>query len=317
MNADNQGLIHGYLDGLLADGQLAELNAWIKASPENAKTFARAVALHNRLRDVIVAEQGIDATAGEPGHKIQPAAQLRPGRGRRLGVYGSLAGMAALVLITILWNFQSPLNAATELNRLIKTLDLRDRTYIVHNLDSDAEQSEERRPPIDGATLYVRNPNQYVLIRTFSDGRRFINGSDGDQNWSIPPDGDIHVSKDPQRFRSPLPGHEQGIPFVDLQSDLLQLREAYDVSILKDSSNRWTGLLCEKRSAEYRGAKRVELWYDSKTGAIQRMVFDKLPRARGGPKSVSVELVGQQDLAADFFKHESHHAPNRRAIEEE
>jgi len=77
------------------------------------------------------------------------------------------------------------------------------------------------------------------------------------------------------------------------------------------------GLLAVKKSAEYRGPNRVELWYDPATGVIHRMVFAGMPKARGGPDSVAVELLEQRDLGGDFFRHQTHHAADRRVIEED
>ena len=48
---DPNSLINGYLDDLLSDAQLRELNDWIVADPQNARQFAVAVLLHDRLGD--------------------------------------------------------------------------------------------------------------------------------------------------------------------------------------------------------------------------------------------------------------------------
>jgi hypothetical protein len=47
-------LIDGYLDDVLTIEQHEELSAWIRSSPENARTFAAAVILHDRLRNEMV-----------------------------------------------------------------------------------------------------------------------------------------------------------------------------------------------------------------------------------------------------------------------
>ena len=62
--------------------------------------------------------------------------------------------------------------------------------------------------------LYVRNPDSYVLVRRFPDGRPFITGSDGERGWSVRPDGAVRVSGDPLRFRGPLPGNQYGIDYM-------------------------------------------------------------------------------------------------------
>jgi hypothetical protein len=180
-----------------------------------------------------------------------------------------------------------------------------------------AEYAQHPDMPI-GAMLHVRYPDQYVLIQKFPDGRPFATGSNGERSWVIPPGGaTVRVSRDPMRFRGPVPGHQHGIPFVNLRSDLVQLLDAYTVSPLGPNAAGQRGQLAVKKSSDYRGPNRVELWYDADTGVIHRMVFAGMPKARGGPDSVAVELVDQRDLAADFFKHQSHQAPDRRVVEED
>jgi hypothetical protein len=208
-------------------------------------------------------------------------------------------------------------NAAVELDRLIAAADTGDRVYWISSLDPNPLPIEPRQAPIHAAALYVRAPDRYVLVRRFPDGREYPTGFDGERNWAAPPDGAVRLSRDPLRFRWPLPGHQHGIPFADLRSDLVQLRDAYAVTPLGANATGRRGLLAVKKSREYRGPNRVELWYDRGTGVIHRMQFEGLPKARGGPDSVSVELVEQRDLGPDFFNHESHHAPNRKLIEED
>ena len=54
MNEAAQFLIDGYLDDVLTIEQHEELSAWIRSSPENARTFAAAVMLHDRLRNEMI-----------------------------------------------------------------------------------------------------------------------------------------------------------------------------------------------------------------------------------------------------------------------
>jgi hypothetical protein len=305
-------LISGYLDGTLTADEEAALNVWVKAAPENARAFAAAVVLHDRLRDAVRVASAAQPVPAEPG----------PGRAKgavRARLLGAAAALVAAVLAVVWWASPAPLSAASELDRLIDApAATTDRTYRIRNLDAEPEQPDDRRPPIDGATLHARGPDRYVLVRAFPDGRPFVTGSDGERSWSVPPDDRaVRVSSDPLRFRGPVPGHQHGLPFVDLHSDLVQLRVAYSVARLPPDAAGLRGLRAEKKSPEFRGARRVDLWYEPRTGVIHRMVFDGMPQARGGPHSVSVELVEQRELDPQFFRHESHHAPNRKVIEED
>ncbi len=317
MNQDMQTLVNGYLDGMLTEGEEALLNAWIKAAPENAAAFAEMARLHDHLQNFIQAAQVIELAGSKHPAKAGPA--VRSGRlWRRVSVMTGLAALVAVALFAVWWTIATPVNAATELNRLIDaSASLPDRTYRITSLDPAPAAIEERQAPIDGATLYIRAPDRYVLVRRFSDGRVYTTGYDGERNWAVPPDGAVRLSRDPLRFRWALPGHQHGIPFADLRSDLVQLRDAYVVTRLKADGGGRRCLRAEKKSREYRGPNRVDVWYASTTGVIQRMVFEGLPQARGGPRSVAVELLEQRDLGKDWFYHQTHHASGRRVVEED
>ncbi|MFO0803426.1 MAG: hypothetical protein U0791_09935 [Gemmataceae bacterium] len=320
MNPDLTALVNGYLDGLLTEEQEGELNAWVKAAPENATAFADMVRFHDSLQNVIRAG-AMAARAGEQTTNHSLASDRLSRRSwQRVALVGTLVAVAATAFVFVWMSNPPQASAATELDRLIDTAtDAGDRSYVIRNLDARPEQPEERRPPVDGATLYVRRPSQYVLVRKFPDGRPFVTGSDGEKSWSVPPvgTGAVRVSGDPLRFRGPLPGHQHGIPFADLRSDLVQLRDAYVVTPLGSDTAGKRGLLAIKKSVEYRGPNRVELWYDPATGVIHRMVFAGMPKARGGPDSVAVELQEQRELGNDFFRHQAHHAADRRVVEED
>lgn len=320
MNDNVQALISGYLDNMLTEHEEAELNSWIKAAPENAAAFADMVRFHDRLHDVMKAGEVI-AEVSEPaepdGQRTRATAPPRGRSWRRASLMGGVAALVTIAVAALWWSSAPQVSAGTELDRLIEKADTRDRSYVIHNLDAWPEQPEDRRPPIDGAILHVRQPDQYVLIRKFPDGQLFVTGSDGEHSWAVPPRGAVRISNDVLRFRGPVPGHQHGIPFLNLRSDLVQLRDAYVITALEPDVSGMRGLRAERKSRAYRGPRRVELWYDRGTGVIHRMVFHGMPRARGGPDSVSVELLNQRELGADFFKHEAHHAPDRRVIEED
>ncbi len=319
MNDHASALVNGYLDGTLTEGEEGELNSWIKAAPENAAAFAEVVRLHDRLRSVMQASAVLDSDSTEPGKKPTLAGSGWASRSwRRMSLVGGLAALVALALTVLWWSELTPATAAAELNRLIDaSASLRDRTYRITSLDPNPAPIEERQAPIDGAILYIGPPDKYVLVRRFPDGRIYLTGFDGEHNWAAPPDGAVRLSRDPLRFRWALPGHQHSIPFADLRSDLVQLRDAYTISRLDRDAEGRLGLRAEKKSREYRGPKRVDIWYDPASGVIHRMVFEGLPLARGGPRSVAVDLLEERELGADFFKHQAHHGPDRRVIEED
>jgi len=312
-----------YLDGVLSMEDGKRLQDWIKQDPAHARRFASLVAFDNGLGDLIRSQgmsgqQGPDAVTRGGG--ITPS-RASGGIKTIVGTWTWVGfATALLTLIALGWWWANPagLQAKDELQRLIDSPSLfRDRTYLLRTLDQVPEEVDEKRPPLDGAILHVRPPESYVLVRKFPDGRLFWTGSDGQISWSMPPRGVVRVSKDPMRFRGPLPGNQQGIPFVDLRGDLVQLREAYQLRRLGVDATGKRGIGARKRSTEFRGPNEVELWFDAETGVVHRMVFIGLPRAKGGPDRVSVDLVDIKDLGNEFFRHEAHLDGDRRVIEED
>ena len=236
-----------------------------------------------------------------------------PARRRRLLTI--IAASLLLVVFNFWWLNSSKLDAAAGLDQLIaKSSDLGDRTYLIENLDRLPEKNDGRRPPIDGARLYVRGQNLYVLVRYYSDGRKFVTGYDGRQNWAAPPDGAVRLSDDPNRFRGPLPGHKHGVPFVDLKSDLIEIREAFTISIIEDQSGM--SRLFARKKPGVRGPRDILMKYDAESGIIQEMIFRGLPQQQGGPSSVVLRLISQETLDPGFFEHTFHHDSDRQVVKE-
>src|SRR3954454_6368998 len=94
MNPDVNLLISGYLDEVLSPDEHAALDLWLKGSPENARRFAQAVLLHDRLGGVL------RATAAMADAGMSDLADVRPpirrGRYRPLAAACVVAIAAAL-----------------------------------------------------------------------------------------------------------------------------------------------------------------------------------------------------------------------------
>lgn len=315
MNEDNDRLIDDYLDDRLDGGQIDELNRRISTDPQFARDFAEALYLHDRLFDI--------ARAGRARVREMPAITGSVRRSdrkpltRRIRVWGMLAAAVAFLMFSTLWNASRTLNAATEIDRLIAKFDTSpDRRYEIRNLDQSPDSKSDRQPPIDGATLYVRSPDRYVLERRYPDGRRFLTGSNGQTSWAVPPDGLVRVSPDPERFRGPVPGHQHGLPFVDVRGDLNGFRSRYDLSGPNSTADGLRKITGTRKPGVPRGPRSFEMTYEPVSGSIRRMIFDGLPQARGGPRRVAVELIDSKPLKDDFFDHQSHHTSDREVIEE-
>ena len=343
MNEAAQFLIDGYLDDVLTIKQHEELSAWIRSSPQNARKFAAAVMLHDRLRNEMVISgerQGVsppsrsagDEFAVENVEAVTRRADALPLAGvvtRRRSVIAlvSTASLICVAIVVFLKSFvdNPAVAAAGELQRLIElNAHTMDRTYqiaveeaVLPHRGRRGPSPEDGRPPkapMDGATLYVRDGQQFVLSRITSAGP-FLTGSNGKVSWAVRPDGPVRYSKDLNRFNRDLPGHEHDMPLVNIHDGLERLRRAYDVQLLPvedgESSEPATRLLVAVRDPKERGPRRVEISYEVESGLIRQMRFIEMPY---GPESLTLRLtlLSEDSLDVRFFDHESHHDSNRR-----
>ncbi len=321
MSHSIENLIHGYLDERLDEEQQVTLGQWVKDSPENAKYFANAVLLHDRLRAEIPVLEISELQEMTFRQSSRPPLLWRS----RVVTLTAAACVIFLAVMVGLQFFGSPVLAASaELQRIINASESsRVRTYVVTALAGHAEirapsaSSRGEKPSVDGALLSVRGEDQYVLIRYFADGTEFITGSNGVTAWSVPPRGRVRVSRDPTRFRGAVPGQQHAIPFIDMRSSLQQLQESYELELFSESTPEgWRQINATRKTTAAGGPKQVTIRYDRQSGRIQEMLLERLPQARGGPRNVLLQLTEERDLGNEYFEHASHHNTTREVIEE-
>ncbi len=278
------------------------------------------------------AREFYEATAN-PAHLSRPAANKS---GRRLSILASALTITAMVIAAayILKPQQEISAAMTSLEKVleaaVKPFDRAYRVRVVEEYPRDKKPrnlpreawNREAKEQIDGATLYVRGVNQYVLTVLLQNGLMRTSGCDGVVSWAFREDGPVHVSTDLSRFRGGVPGQQQDIPFLNIHSHLSQLRDGYEVKLAEEPDTETAGTVLSRlvgirKSRDVRGPKQIEIWFDADDGTVHKMLLDGLPRGRGGPKSVMLELVDQSELAPQFFSHESHHEPGRQIRHEE
>ncbi|MEO1525277.1 MAG: hypothetical protein AAFX06_07565 [Planctomycetota bacterium] len=251
-----------------------------------------------------------------------------PFKHRRIAILTSVLSVAAAFVVVFFAVPQQSVSAAmASLERLVDAAtEPLDRTYRVSVVE---EYSPEKRPrnlpeeahrrdskqQVDGATLYVRGANQYLMTLQLDSGETRTLGCDGTQSWAFRENGPVHTSTDLSRFRGGVPGQQQDFPFLNIYAHLSRLRTGYEVELqeVQQGSNR-TRLTGRRKSREVRGPKRVEIWFDPDSGTVYGMLLDGLRRGGGGPKSIMLELVDQSKLPVDFFSHQSHHESERRVI---
>jgi hypothetical protein len=279
-----------------------------------------------RLRSVM---ERIDSE--DDAESVTLAEARRPSGRRRFAILTSALTIAAAVLVmfVVLGPQQNVSAAMASLEKVIEAAAKPfDRTYRVsvieeyprgkkpRNLSQEAWEREAEEQ-IDGATLFVRGANQFVLTVMLRSGIMRTSGCDGEVSWAFRENGPVHVSADLSRFRGGVPGRQQDLPFMNMHAHLSQLLSGYEVELTDEVDAATDGtvlsqLVGVRQSRDVRGPKQIEIWFDADSGTVHTMVLDGLPRGRGGPKSVMLELEDQSDLAPDFFSHEAHHEPGKR-----
>jgi hypothetical protein len=96
---------------------------------------------------------------------------------------------------------------------------------------------------------------------------------------------------------------------------LSELRRAYELKLLtaddSDAKARgWSRLDAVQRASHPNAPRQVRVWFDA-AGVAQRIELTGIPAEPERPRGVTLELVEQQDVGPDFFKHETHHSPDR------
>ena len=177
------------------------------------------------------------------------------------------------------------------------------------------EMSDTRKASLDGATLYLRGRDMFVLARPTSTGRTVLNGFDGRQSWLIRPKKPVLVSDDPNRFRIPMPEELAAVLSLDIISTLECIRDGYDVEHLgtdligASAERACTRLRAIKRDRRIRGPKVIELWSHPDSGLLRRIVFEDVKvQGRATPRHLAIDLVSEKPLPRDWFKHLTHHA---------
>jgi hypothetical protein len=209
-----------------------------------------------------------------------------------------------------------PLDASAALQQVIEAASQTgDRTYTVSVLKGDPVRpiSGGRSLTLEGAIVYLRGSDRYVVVQNLTDGtRRRTTGFDGEQSWSFIGSGAVNVSDDPRRFRSNLPGSRHDFAFTNLHDELVSLRDGYDVQLRDADDSGLRRLSAFKRSRTVRGPREVEIWFDPVSGTIRKLELYGLPQGRGGPRAIRLSLTDQRDLGADFFSHTAHHEAGRK-----
>lgn len=313
-SGDARWLIAGHLDGCLSAADEARLGALLATDRDVAVRLARAALVHDRLRDLFCSEMPPPTAASVPAAGV-PATTARRWMARWVTALLAVALLGGMVLRSVVPS-ASAAGAAIDL-LVAAAAAATDREYHITVLDHGPGGPPEtvlsggrgRKPGVDGARLYVRGADRFVLVRRFGDGSEFRTGSDGAIGWAVPPKGRVHLSHDARRFRRGVPGEHEEVPFIDMRSGLEDLRRGHDLALttLDDGRRRLDAV---RRPGRQRGPEEVRILFDA-AGVATRIEIHGLPAEGGMPRSLALDLVSTADLGASFFGHEAHHADDR------
>jgi hypothetical protein len=230
-----------------------------------------------------------------------------------------------MILVAVgVWVFTySPTPALASLNDILGALGRPgDRTYRIHmeDLPTPPEpRGPDDRPPemvpkpgLDNATLYLRDSQQYLLVRDDPKGGSTFDGYDGRQSWRVRAGVLAETKEGLGAGRIPMPPIMADVPFSDLHQTLQQILvdytvEQFDQALLPSGSEALRHVRVRRNSREVKGPETIEIWADSKTAMPKRIVFDraKLQGSRQ-PTRLTFDLVSESPLPADWFAPETH-----------
>ena len=240
-------------------------------------------------------------------------------------------GTAAMIIIgiTIVLTSLPPNKAMATIDQMISAIEKAgDRTYSIIVRDqktgrreqtgtiSEVERSNrQERAGFDGATLYLRGKDKYVLYRYTQSGQTVVNGSDGQTNWLIRPRREVLVSNNPQAFRIPMPEDLADLLTLDFGHTLLRIRERYRIKYLgtvpveQDQDVSWAYLHATLQKRRFRGPRVIRIWAHPDTGLLRRIEFADIQlQGDTEPKKLILDLVDQKQLPNDWFTHSAHHS---------
>ena len=74
---------------------------------------------------------------------------------------------------------------------------------------------------------------------------------------------------------------------------------------------QWRVLRAVKIDSATKGPKGVSIWFHPTTHLLGRVRFDQVHlQGRPEPRRMTISLISQQPLPANWFDHDAHHAPD-------
>lgn len=333
MNEEIEAILHGYIDETLSESQWDRLNVWLKEDPDHALELVKIALMHDHLRNTITSldepSEGEILSLPIVPTKTNERTQKASPPSNRFWWFAAGVTLLSLGLGWIAIGQSTAIAAARELDRIIaSSLRSTDREYEIivehasapprrNSIPDPTDNGRPVKPSLANARLFVREKNQFVLIRYAENGSEFITGSNGIMSWAVKEQGTVRQSYDLSRFSRDLPGHETSIPLTNIYEGLEHLKQSYTIQVsplgpeeYDNSDSKQYRMLVAIKRPKVRGPQRVEIAYEASSGSILHFRFVQMPY---GPQRLDLRLTlkNESPLSKEFFDHESHHAPNR------
>jgi len=163
------------------------------------------------------------------------------------------------------------------------------------------------RHGLNGATLYLRNGREYLLVRRDPNGGELFDGYDGHQSWRIRAGVVVETKEGLGAGGLALPQVMSGVLFVDLPQALERIRVDYTVERLDQiplpaGGALWRHVLARRHSHAVKGPETIEIWAHPTTGMPRRIVFDQ-GKFQGStqPRRLTFDLVSEEAQPANWF----------------
>lgn len=300
------------LDGVAPDADERTVHALILHSAEKIdgddRRNRRVMSVMDAVRQIIE-RSGVAPSSDENPPMIGEAAAA-VGRRKNSLVY-LLSAVAAGAIAIAVFMLHSPPNgpAMATVPDLLSALDRPgDRRFEIKVDPADPREKHG----LDGATLYLRNHDQYLLVRRTPKEREIFDGFDGRESWRIRGGAIVERQSGLGAGGLPMPRSMSEIPFGDLRATIARIAEDYKIAEFAiersaaDAAPR-RRLVAEKSDEKTKGPRRIEILADARTGLPERIDFiDAKFQGSPTPRRLTFTLAGEGPQPADFFSAERH-----------
>lgn len=228
----------------------------------------------------------------------------------------TLITTAVILLIGWMWWQQQTPNVASAMVEQAYQAALRatDRTYRV-SIESDRPSAK----PLE-ATLTVRGSDQFVLEYTGPRGQQSWLGRSGSEYWFITHFGPVLIA-DSNYFARRWENHPEaaGMPFLQITTILIRLRNNYELTQLQDEPLNQGGpafrhLQAQRRSEISMLPESLELWSNRDSGTVERLILIRTNGlVRRQQQKITLNLALEQQKPDDFYRYRTY-APNRPVL---